>query len=78
MIYSFRQTDKILIQHVASDPPTSSSLCKLVQEFLQLQEDYLGRAAKNPPFTRRPVRLFYDMTTNGSLCHILLAMYKYR
>ena len=49
-----------------------------MQEFLQLQEDYLGRAAKNPPFTRLPVRLFYDLTTNGSLCHIFLAMYKYR
>ena len=68
----------LILQHVASDPPTSTSLSKLVQEFLQLQEDYLGRAAKNPPFTRLPVRLFYDLTTNGSLCNIFLAMYKYR
>jgi len=65
-------------KHVASDPPTASILSKLVQEFLQLQEDYLGRAAKNPPFTRLPVRLFYDLTTAGSLCHIFLAMYKYK
>merc|ERR1719361_2162964 len=45
---------------------------------IQFQEDYLGRAAKNPLFTRLPVRLFYDLTSNGSLCHIFLAMYKYR
>ena len=68
----------MLLQHVASDPPTANSLSKLAQEFLQLQEDYLGRAAKNPPFTRLPVRLFYDLQTSGSLCHIFLAMYKYR
>ena len=50
----------------------------MVQEFLQLQEDYLGRSAKSPPFTRLPVRLFYDLSSNGSLCQILLAMYKYK
>jgi len=42
-------------KHVASEPPTAKSLSQLVQQFIQLQEDHLGRAAKNPPFTRLPV-----------------------
>ena len=45
----------ILFQHVASDPPTAQSLSKLIQDFIQLQEDQLGRNSKNPPFTRLPV-----------------------
>jgi len=65
-------------KHVASDPPTAQSLSKLIQDFIQLQEDQLGRNSKNPPFTRLPVRLFYDLSPNGSLCFILQAMYKSR
>jgi len=68
-------------KHVASDPPTGKSLSQLLQQFIELQETYLGRKAKNPPLVRLPVRLFYDFTTKGdggSLCTILLAMYKYK
>jgi len=65
-------------KHVASEPPTAKSLSQLVQQFIQLQEDHLGRAARNPPFTRLPVRLFYDFSPNGSLCHLLAALYKYK
>jgi len=65
-------------KHVVSEPPTAKSLSQLVQQFVQLQEDHLGRAAKNPPFTRLPVRLFYDFAPNGSLCQILSALYKYK
>ena len=45
-------------QHVASEPPTAKSLAQLVQQFIQLQEEHLGRKAKNPPFTRLPVCSF--------------------
>jgi len=65
-------------KHVSTDPPTAQSLSKLIQEFIQLQEDYLGRNAKTPPFTRLPMRLFYDLSQGGSLCSILQAMYKYK
>jgi len=65
-------------KHVASDPPTAKSLSQLVQQFIQLQEDHLGRKAKNPPFTRLPVRLFYDFNPSGSLCQILASLYKYK
>jgi len=65
-------------KHVASDPPSAKSLCQLIQQLIQLQEDNLGSNAKNPPFTRLPVHLFYDLSPNGSLCHILSAMYKFK
>ena len=68
-------------KHVASDPPTGKSLALLLSQFIELQETSLGRKAKNPPLVRLPVRLFYDFTTKGeggSLCTILLCMYKYK
>jgi len=65
-------------KHVASDPPTSKSLSQLIQQFIQLQEDHLGKGAKNPPFTRLPMYLIYDLSPGGSMCHILSAMYKYK
>jgi len=65
-------------KHVASEPPTAKSLAQLVQQFIQLQEEHLGRKAKNPPFTRLPVHLFYDFSPNGSLCHILAALYRFK
>ncbi|XP_023343822.1 SWI/SNF complex subunit SMARCC1 [Eurytemora carolleeae] len=65
-------------KHVASDPPTAKSLSQLVQQFIQLQEDNLGKGAKNPAFTRLPMFLFYDLAPGGSLCHILSAMYKFK
>jgi hypothetical protein len=43
------------LQHTSNDPPTGKSLSTLAQQFIQLQEDHLGRNAKNPPFTRLPV-----------------------
>ena len=57
---------------------TAQSLSKLIQEFIQFQDDHLGRSAKNPTLTRLPVRLFYDLSSGGSLCQILLAMYKFK
>ena len=68
-------------KHVASDPPTAKGLSQLVIQFIEMQETYLGRKAKNAPLVRLPVRLFYDFSTKGdggSLCNILLAMYKYK
>merc|ERR1719410_2471189 len=68
-------------KHVASDPPTAKGLSQLVIQFIEMQETYLGRKAKNAPLVRLPVRLFYDFSTKGdggSLCNILSALYKYK
>ena len=43
-----------------------------------LQEDFLGKGAKNPPFTRLPLYLFYDLSPGGTLAHIFSGMYKYK
>merc|ERR1711963_707986 len=65
-------------KHVQSDPPTAKSLAQLVSQMIQFQEDYLGKNAKNPPFTRLPIRHFLDFTPEGPLCHILSAMYQFK
>ena len=49
------ETNRFVLQHVQSDPPTAKSLAQLVSQMIQFQEDYLGKNAKNPPFTRLPV-----------------------
>ena len=72
---------KFVTYRGAANPPptaTAQSLSKLIQEFIQFQNDHLGRSARNPTLTRLPVRLFYDLSSGGSLCHILFAMYKFK
>lgn len=65
-------------KHVSNDPPTAKYLSQLVQQFIQLQEDYLGKGAKNPSFTRLPVYMFYDLSPGGTLAHVFSGMYKYK
>ncbi len=38
----------------------------------------MGNNAKNPPFTRLPIRHFLDFTPDGPLCHILSTMYAFK
>ena len=54
-------------KHVASEPPTAKGLSSLIQQFIQLQEDHLGRNSKNPPFTRLPVCLKLNQPSNAVL-----------
>lgn len=65
-------------KHIQSDPPTAKSLAQLIPQLLQFQEDNFGKGVKSPPFTRLPVRYFLDFSTDGSLCHVLASMYKYK
>jgi len=65
-------------KHVTADPPTAKSLSQLIQQFIQMQEDFLGKGSKNPPFTRLPLYLFYDLSPGGTLAHIFSGMYKYK
>merc|ERR1712156_998932 len=63
-------------KYVASEPPTAKSLSQLISQMIQFQEDNLSMTSKDPPFLRLPARHFLDFTPDGSLCHILAAMYK--
>lgn len=65
-------------KYVAADPPTAKSLATLISQTIQFQEDNLGAQAKNPPQVRMPMRHFLDFQPGGSLCHMLLAMYKFK
>jgi len=65
-------------KYVVSDPPTAKSIATLVSQVIQFQEDNLGAQAKNPPQVRTPMRYFLDFQPGGSLCHFLMAMYKYK
>merc|ERR1712045_1064637 len=63
-------------KYVANEPPTAKSLSQLVSQMIQFQEDNLSMSSKAPRFLRLPARHFLDFTPDGSLCHILAAMYK--
>lgn len=68
---------KTVKKYLQSDPPTSKSLAQLATQLIQFQEDNLGKNAK-PPMTRIPLKFFLDFKTGGGLCHILMAVYKFK
>lgn len=63
-------------KYIASDPPTAKSLAPIISQMILFQEENFGKGVKNPSHPRLPVRHFLDFTPDGSLCHILFAMYK--
>ena len=68
-------------QHVASDPPTAKSLSTLISQMIQFQEENLGNksgASNKAGLARLPIRHFLNFLPDGSLCHILAAMYKFK
>lgn len=67
------------MQYVQADPPTNKSLASLVVQLMQFQEDnFIKGAAKTPAITRIPVRCFMDFKANGSLCHIMSTVYRFK
>ncbi|XP_067951707.1 SWI/SNF complex subunit SMARCC2-like isoform X2 [Watersipora subatra] len=62
----------------AGEPVTNKSLANLVVSLLQFQEEHFGRKVNNPPLTKLPMSLFMDFKSNGSLCHVLAAVYKFK
>jgi len=63
---------------IQSDPPTAKSLATLISQTIAFQEEQLGKSQKNPTSLRIPIRHFLDFSPDGSLCHILQTMYKYK
>lgn len=51
-----------------TEPPTNKSLATLVVQFLQFQEDNLGKNVSKPPMTRLPVREMSDNKSSIFLC----------
>ncbi|XP_055075399.2 SWI/SNF complex subunit SMARCC1b isoform X2 [Misgurnus anguillicaudatus] len=65
-------------KYVQADAPSSKSLCGLVIQLLQFQEDSFGCRANNPDFTKLPAKCFLNTRPGGALCHILGSVYKFK
>ncbi|XP_019760528.1 SWI/SNF complex subunit SMARCC2 isoform X2 [Dendroctonus ponderosae] len=61
-----------------NDPITNKVIAQTAVQFLQFQEDFLGKKAQKPPITRIPVKHFLDFKPGGGLCQLLTAALKYK
>ncbi|XP_072401811.1 SWI/SNF complex subunit SMARCC2 isoform X1 [Diabrotica undecimpunctata] len=65
-------------KYVQNEPITNKTLSATAVQFMQFQEDFLGKNTQKPPMTRIPVKFFLDFKPGGGLCHMLLAAYKFK
>ncbi|CAH1131485.1 unnamed protein product [Ceutorhynchus assimilis] len=65
-------------KYLNNDPITNKTLSQTVVQFLQFQEDFLGKKSQKPPMTRIPVKYFLDLKPGGALCQMLNAAYKFK
>lgn len=67
-------------KYYESDPPSNKSLLQFLCQFVQFQEENLGRNASKPlpPITRLPVEALTDFSPNGALCYLFYIVIKYK
>ncbi|XP_050314370.1 SWI/SNF complex subunit SMARCC2 isoform X2 [Anthonomus grandis grandis] len=65
-------------KYLNNEPLTNKSISQTVIQYLQFQEEFLGKRAQKPPMTRIPVRYFLDFKPGGGLCHLLAAAFKFK
>uniref|UniRef100_A0A6P7GRZ5 SWI/SNF complex subunit SMARCC2-like n=1 Tax=Diabrotica virgifera virgifera TaxID=50390 RepID=A0A6P7GRZ5_DIAVI len=65
-------------KYVQNEPITNKTLSATAVQFMQFQEDFLGKNTQKPPMTRIPIKYFLDFKPGGGLCHMLLAAYKFK
>lgn len=65
-------------KYVQNEQLTNKTLSTTTVQFMQFQEDFLGKNAQKPTMTRIPVKHFLDFKPGGGLCHMLLAAYKFK
>ncbi|XP_066259028.1 SWI/SNF complex subunit SMARCC2-like isoform X1 [Euwallacea similis] len=65
-------------KYINNEPVTNKSISQTVVQFLQFQEDFLGKKTQKPPMTRIPVKYFLDFKPGGGLCQMLTAAYKFK
>ncbi|CAG0901176.1 unnamed protein product [Cyprideis torosa] len=63
---------------VQADPPTAKTLSQLVIQLIQFQDDNFGKEVQKPALTRLPMHQLLDFRPGGSLCHLLLAAFKFK
>ncbi|XP_066158946.1 SWI/SNF complex subunit SMARCC2-like isoform X1 [Euwallacea fornicatus] len=65
-------------KYINNEPLTNKIIAQTVVQFLQFQEDFLGKKAQKPSMTRIPVKYFLDFKPGGGLCQILIAAFKFK
>ncbi|EDV20915.1 uncharacterized protein TRIADDRAFT_31063 [Trichoplax adhaerens] len=65
-------------KYLQNESVTNKTLATLTMNLLQFQEDTFGKGSNNPPLPKLPIKLFYNYTPGGSLCHILATAYKWK
>ncbi|CAH1103195.1 unnamed protein product [Psylliodes chrysocephalus] len=65
-------------KYVQNESLTNKTLSTTTVQFMQFQEDFLGKNTQKPPMTRIPVKFFLDLKSGGGLCQMLLAAYKFK
>nr|CAH7717470.1 unnamed protein product [Callosobruchus chinensis] len=65
-------------KYVQNEQLTNKTLSSTTIQFMQFQEDFLGKNAQKPPMTRIPVKFFIDFKPGGGLCQIFLAAYRFK
>jgi len=66
-------------KYVENDQPSNKMLSQFLCQFIQFQEEYLGRFAAprpNIPVTRLPYEVLVDFQPGGALCHLFSAVFK--
>ncbi|XP_060537166.1 SWI/SNF complex subunit SMARCC2 isoform X2 [Cylas formicarius] len=65
-------------KYLQNEPITNKTISSTTVQFLQFQEDFLGKKAQKPPMTRIPVKYFLDFKPGGGLCQMLLVAYRFK
>ena len=67
-------------KYCENDVPSNKSLSQFLCQFIQFQEDHLGKNSPKPlpPITRLPFEVLVDFQTSGALCHLFSTVFKYK
>jgi SWI/SNF related-matrix-associated actin-dependent regulator of chromatin subfamily C len=71
-------------KYCENDPPSNKLLSQFLCQFVQFQEEALGRAAAQAakphtlPLTRLPFEMLTDFQPGGALCHLFSTIFKFK
>ena len=67
-------------KYCENDLPSNKSLSQFLCQFIQFQEDHLGKNSPKPlpPITRLPFEVLVDFQTSGALCHLFSTVFKFK
>ena len=84
-VQQFETIRKWLLKHhkkyCESDQPSNKALSHFLCQYIQFQEENLGREAAKlhkPGLTRLPFEVLVDFGQGGALCHLFALVFKYK